>query len=162
MPSVATGQLECNVCRRHFNVKYWMIPMDDKARNGVEVPLYLPEEIIMGIIQAQHKYEIAMLLPNPSEREKKEDKDWFEKLSPENQRAWIADTRAKIEPVWPAIAEWFGGVPSYAGAMRRKDAVNLLQEIAIPSLKHCEEKYGHDDAARLNLEAGLGMTNERS
>lgn len=30
-----------------------------------------------------------------------------------------------------------------------------LREVAIPSLKYCEDKYGHDDQARLNLEACL-------
>jgi hypothetical protein len=39
--------------------------------------------------------------------------------------------------------------------MRKKNAVLAIQEIAIPSLKHCEEKYGHDDQARVNLEAAI-------
>lgn len=30
-----------------------------------------------------------------------------------------------------------------------------MREVAIPSLKYCEDKYGHDDQARLNLEACL-------
>lgn len=33
--------------------------------------------------------------------------------------------------------------------------VAALCEVAIPSLRYCEEKYGYDDQARLNLEAVL-------
>lgn len=33
--------------------------------------------------------------------------------------------------------------------------VKSLREVAIHSLRYCEEKYGHDDQARLNLEATL-------
>lgn len=31
-----------------------------------------------------------------------------------------------------------------------------LRDVAIPTLKHCEEKFGLDDQARLNCEAALG------
>ena len=33
--------------------------------------------------------------------------------------------------------------------------VRALTEVAIPSLKYCEDKYGHDDMARMNCEALL-------
>jgi hypothetical protein len=32
-----------------------------------------------------------------------------------------------------------------------------IEEVAVTSLRYCEERYGHDDQARLNLEAGLQM-----
>ena len=32
-----------------------------------------------------------------------------------------------------------------------------IEEIAIPSLRYCETKYGHDDMARVNLEAVLSL-----
>lgn len=32
---------------------------------------------------------------------------------------------------------------------------SALVDIAIPSLKYCEKKYGHDDQARLNLVAAV-------
>jgi hypothetical protein len=33
-----------------------------------------------------------------------------------------------------------------------------IEQVAIPSLRHCEERYGHDNAARLNLQALLDDT----
>ena len=33
--------------------------------------------------------------------------------------------------------------------------VRALTEVAIPSLKYCEDKYGHDDMARINCEVLL-------
>jgi hypothetical protein len=33
--------------------------------------------------------------------------------------------------------------------------VEALRDVAIVSLRYCEKKYGHDDQARLNLEALL-------
>jgi uncharacterized protein YbaR (Trm112 family) len=146
------SMLECDVCRRHFNVKF-SIPMTDEDRNGVEVAMYLPDDIVMALIQAKHKNEMAIMFPNPKDREGEE--DWFEGLSAENQEKWKEETRAQLEPVWPMIAEWFGGVPNFAAAMRQRDAVRAIQEIAVPSLKYCEEQYGHDDQARLNLEAAI-------
>lgn len=38
------------------------------------------------------------------------------------------------------------------------DLVGSIRDVAIPSLAYCEEKYGHDDQARLNLEAAIGMS----
>lgn len=145
--------LECETCRRHFPYKY-KVPADAENREGIEQALYLPDEIVMALIHAKHKHEMAMLFPNPDDR--KDDEDWFEKLNTKNQEGWKEETRAALEPVWPMIAEWFGGVPNYAAAMRQRDAARAIAEIAIPSLRHCEEKYGHDDQARLNLEAVIG------
>lgn len=45
-----------------------------------------------------------------------------------------------------------GIVPIMAEKMREKLLPTI--EVAISSLKYCEEKYGHDDMARLNVEAG--------
>lgn len=39
--------------------------------------------------------------------------------------------------------------------MTNLDLAGPIREVAIPSLRYCEEKYGHDDQARLNLEAAL-------
>lgn len=36
---------------------------------------------------------------------------------------------------------------------RVKELEEAIFEVAIPSLKHCEKKHGHDNQARLNLEA---------
>lgn len=38
------------------------------------------------------------------------------------------------------------------------DLLAALKDVAIPSLKYCEEKYGHDNMARLNLEAAIAKT----
>lgn len=35
------------------------------------------------------------------------------------------------------------------------DLIRSIQEVAIPSLRWCEERYGHDDQARLNMEAAI-------
>lgn len=35
--------------------------------------------------------------------------------------------------------------------------VQAIEEVAIPSLRYCEEKYDHDDQARLNLEAAVEL-----
>jgi hypothetical protein len=40
--------------------------------------------------------------------------------------------------------------------LRGADLAEVIREVAIPSLRYCEEKYGHDDQARLNLEAAIG------
>lgn len=146
------SMLECDVCRRHFNLQA-KIPLTQEEREGVEVVMYLPDDIVMALIQVKHKYEMAILFPNPKDRE--DDEDWFGKLKPENQQKWKEETRAQLEPIWPMIAEWFGGVPNFAAAMRQRDAVGAIREIAVPSLKYCEEKYGHDNQARLNLEASI-------
>lgn len=36
---------------------------------------------------------------------------------------------------------------------KKYDMYEAIMQIAIPSLKYCEEKYGYDNIARLNLEA---------
>lgn len=44
-----------------------------------------------------------------------------------------------------------------AAVLQGADLTEAIREVAIPSLRYCEEKYGHDDQARLNLEAAIGI-----
>lgn len=37
-----------------------------------------------------------------------------------------------------------------------RQLVSVIEGVAIPSLRYCEEKHGYDDQARLNVEAAVG------
>ena len=42
----------------------------------------------------------------------------------------------------------------------KRGLIEVIEQVAIPSLKYCEEKYGHDNMARLNIEATLQVLKE--
>lgn len=44
----------------------------------------------------------------------------------------------------------------------RERLLEAIKEVAIRSLRYCEQKYDHDDQARLNLEALVESIEQRS
>lgn len=58
---------------------------------------------------------------------------------------------------------WLAWLGIWVSAWREpivKRLRDALADVAIPSLKYCEAKYGHDDHARLSCEAALALLEE--
>ncbi len=71
---------------------------------------------------------------------------------------WIKEIIAllpDIEEANPERRREFEAFVKTAIEEAKKPLIEAIKQIAIPSLKYCEDKYGHDNMARLNLEAAL-------
>ena len=162
----ADGLMECNQCGFTFDKKY---RMGGGQREGAP-PVIIPDRIVTAYAKAHHAFmmEVAQELGEkeggPVEKIDAEEQ-WIN-LSAKNRQGHWDEGKRILEKFWPVLQGHFlpsmpieePNVANVAATVQAAGELrNLLTEIAIPSLKYCEDKFGHDDMARLNLEAGLGM-----
>lgn len=73
---------------------------------------------------------------------------WAKGLMRGEQRVGVQLVRETIEQHQSLVAE-------------RERLIDAIRDVAIRSLRYCEEKYDHDDQARLNLEALLEEVDQK-
>lgn len=123
-----------------------------------------PDYLIVASAKAHHAMMIEIadeFAPDPNGVKHDAEKQWSS-ISAENRQKHYDEAKRVLLKWWPDLLQHFAGsirLDASAAAVESRAAEEmraLLTEIAIPSLQYCEEKYGHDDQARLNLEAGIG------
>lgn len=138
--------VQCSGCARLFPRRY-SIPLNELNRQGYEAHVVIPDPVVFSVAQAmwQKEHEAAVL--NPGDRH-----GWAD-LTDSERSHWTQQARLALIPIWPQLGEWF---EAYMFTVEKgRAAMNALTEIAIPSLKYCEKRYGHDDQARVNIEAAI-------
>lgn len=153
------GLMECNQCHFTFNKSFRV----GEGNEGAP-PVIVPDEIVTAYAKAHHALmmEIAEEITPEGGGPIDPEKTWRE-MTPQNRQRHFEEGKRVLEKCWTQIALHFrgavGDVPgvAVATAQAAEELRALLTEIAIPSLKYCEDKFGHDNMARVNLEAGLGL-----
>lgn len=162
------GLMECSQCAYTFNKQFNLGPGGEGSGTP---PVIVPDVLVTALAKASHAHmmEIADKLGEketgkPVAEPTDAEATWAG-MTPKLRDDHRAEAKNVLERMWPAVQAHFrvsgGDAPSSAPVSLESRAAAdlraLITEIAIPSLHYCEEKYGHDDQARLNLEAGIGV-----
>lgn len=141
----ASGIMECSGCHFTFGKRYSLPPPPKEIEGTPGVTI--PHIVINRFAQLLHRRAEERKTTNPNDRS-----GWDRILDPKREE-YREDAKTLLTPIWSEIADWFGF--TLEERERQTHAINAIQEVAIPSLLFCEERYGHDDQARLNLEAAI-------
>jgi hypothetical protein len=150
--------MECSQCKFTFNKSYQL-----GAGEEGTAPVVVPDEVVTMFAKATfatHLTVVDKVTPSSDGSIIDPEHAW-RALTPELRERHRREALAVVEKIWVQLNNRLGGRVETrvvdTGQRAAEEMRAMLTEMAIPSLKYCEDKYGYDDQVRLNLEAGLGL-----
>ena len=152
------GLMECSQCKYTFNKNY-QLGMGEEGT----APIVVPDEVVTMFAKATfatHLTVVDKVTPSKDGSIIDPEQAWSA-LTAELRDQHRREALAILEKIWVPLNNRFGGRVETrvidSGQQAAEEIRALVTEIAIPSLKYVESRYGYDNQARLNLEAGVGM-----